>query len=137
MKISKINVKGFTLTELVIVISIVIILSMISIPVYYGHVKNAIWDEAYAFFAQIRDAQLLYRSEYGCFLNGYNGYSEGGTTYNPVLGINGKLNKYFTAFSVGWPANQNSFRAYLQKPAELGGGRVFYSYNLTSGIDIG
>ena len=55
--------KGFTLVELVITIAIVIILSVISVPIYRGYVDKAKWSEAYALLGMIYSAQKNYYSE--------------------------------------------------------------------------
>ncbi len=44
---------GFTLVELVIVIAIVIILSVISVPIYRGYVDKAKYAEGYALLGNI------------------------------------------------------------------------------------
>ena len=129
------NIKAFTLVEMVIVISIVIVLSLISVPMYKNYVRDAAFAEGYTLLAQIRDAQMTYRDRYGYFLGG-NGYA---TSYNPVLNINGKLNKYFTAFNVNNSApNEYSFWAWARIPdkmiATYDYSLLMLNYNLTGGV---
>ncbi len=99
----KLNRSGFTLVELVIVIAIVIILSVISVPIYRGYVDKAKWSEAYALLGTILSAQKAYYSEYGNFLSCRES-SAGNfvfTNYETVLGVDARGNKYFTLFHVG------------------------------------
>ncbi len=121
---------GFTLVELVIVIAIVIILSVISVPIYRGYVDKAKWSEGYALMGAIISAQKAYYSEYGNFLRRANGgYA---TNYNTVLGIDARGNKYFTYFIAGGDnSSVTYFHADVYKPADLGDStkdrlRVYY-----------
>ncbi len=140
---------GFTLVELVIVIAIVIILSVISVPIYRGYVDKAKWAEGYALLGSILSAQKAYYSEYGNFLLAFNsssaaGRSGGGidfTSNETVLGIDARGNKYFTRFQVGWSSDVNSaFEAGVYVPEDLrdniGGNNQFLMlYNVVSGIN--
>ena len=96
---------GFTLVELVIVIAIVIILSVISVPIYRGYVDKAKWAEAYALVGTIASAQKAYYAEYGNFLRlqqtSATSSSEWYTCNETVLGIDARSNKYFTSFRAG------------------------------------
>ena len=116
------RLKGFTLVELVITIAIVIILSIISVPIYRGYVDKAKWTEAYALFATILSAQKSYYSEYGNFLSIKDTTNEY-TCFDPVLGIDARANKYFTCFAISHTGNSDNkkyqFWSYLKKPAEL------------------
>ena len=91
----KTKLKGFTLVELVITIAIVIILSVVSVPIYRGYVDKAKWSEAYALLGTITSAQKAYYSEYGNFLQAI------WTCNDVVLGIDARGNKYFTYFNRG------------------------------------
>ena len=88
--------KGFTLVELVITIAIVIILSVISVPIYRGYVDKAKMSEGYSLLGLILSAQKSYYSEYGNFYvsSGSNMWTNNDT----VLGIDARSNKYFTRF---------------------------------------
>ena len=92
---------GFTLVELVIVIAIVIILSVISVPIYRGYVDKSKMAEGYALLGQILSAQKTYYSEYGNFYGGKKNTGDwysGKTSYDTGLGIDARSNKYFTVF---------------------------------------
>ncbi|MBQ3833932.1 MAG: pilin [Elusimicrobia bacterium] len=132
--------KGFTLVELVITITIVVILSSISVPIYKSYTKEATMAEGYSLLATIREAQLSYRAEYGNFLRGEHSSQKDWHTYTcneEVLGINGRLNKYFTWFKVGGYSDKYSFRAGAYIPDKLRKGYDNYlmlSYCLTGEI---
>ena len=131
---------AFTLVELVITIAIVIILSVISVPIYRGYVDKAKMSEGYALLGTILSAQKSYYSENGNF------YSHSGwTQYDPVLGIDVRGNKYFTRFHLSSDNNvKYSFYAGAGKPEELyynehGGSNSVYhvlylQYNSTRGV---
>ena len=112
---------GFTLVELVIVIAIVIILSVISVPIYRGYVDKAKYAEGYALIGTIVSAQKAYYSEYGNFLKNENGSYQAGkkTAYEKVLGIDARGNKYFTLFDTGTNYPTDDFWLYVEKPKEL------------------
>ena len=97
--------KGFTLVELVITIAIVIILSVVSVPIYRGYMDKAKLSEGYALLGTILSAQKNYFSEYGNFLDDGNGTPTGSTSWytcnEPILGIDARGNKYFTWFHAG------------------------------------
>ena len=108
--------KGFTLVELVITIAIVIILSVISVPIYRGYVDKAKLSEGYALLGTLLSAQKSYYSEYGNF------YRPGiSTAYSSVLGVDARGNKYFSCFSLCQNAEAYSgfFRNVVHKPNEL------------------
>ena len=121
------NLKGFTLVELVITIAIVIILSVVSVPIYRNYTEKAKMTEAYALLGTILSAQKAYFSEYGHFLfrEDAGGDSEGFTSYSPVLGIDARGNKYFTWFWIGGgdgtgrPSMVYYFNGAVHVPPEL------------------
>ena len=124
MKKSKKKYTGFTLVELVITIAIVIVLSLVSVPIYRNYVDKAKWSECYALFGVILSAQKTYYSEYGMFL--HDDFSSGGQNNfvckEDVLGIDARSNKYFTSFNVGYGWNgshKHFFKAYIRKPDDL------------------
>ena len=92
--------KGFTLVELVITIAIVIILSVVSIPIYRGYVDKAMMSEGYALLGTMLSAQKAYYSEYGNFLDDVQSSFGGGhfSNFEEVLGIDARGNQYFTRF---------------------------------------
>ncbi len=137
----KSNRSGFTLVELVIVIAIVIILSVISVPIYRGYVDKSKMAEGYALLGTILSAQKAYYSEYGNFLTHKD--SSGDTVYDVVLGIDGRSNKYFSNFWVGTAKSIDSkiqFEAGVYAKDELKGGiiksRIFMVHNITSGTSF-
>ena len=111
------------IVELVIVIAIVIILSVISVPIYRGYVDKAKWAEGYSLLGTIISAQKAYYSEYGNFLhesNAAHGASSNWTSNETVLGVDARGNKYFTLFSVNWNLNvKEQCFAGTDIPAEL------------------
>ena len=116
--------KGFTLVELVITIAIVIILSVVSVPIYEGYVEKAMYSEGYALLGTILTAQKAYYSEYGNFLGRAqcSNDSKGYTSYEPILGIDARGNKYFTWFSASGMSGEIKFcfDAWTRKPDGLG-----------------
>ncbi len=136
------KLKGFTLVELVITIAIVIILSVISVPIYRGYVDKAKMSEGYALLGTILSAQKSYYSEHGNFYS-WPGYW---TEYNTVLGIDARGNKYFTFFNAGVAfADKDQdlkyfFYAEVRKPNELrnvsGKSNIALFYNITEGSTL-
>ncbi len=126
---------GFTLVELVIVIAIVIVLSVVSVPIYRSHVDKAKLSEGYALLGVILSAQKSYYSENGNFLKG----SVGWTGYDPILGIDARGNKYFTWFHSGSTETdpKNLFRVAVYKPEDLLSKENKWftlTYNITTGM---
>ncbi len=138
----KTKLKGFTLVELVITIAIVIILSIISVPIYRGYVNKAKFAEGYSLLGLILSAQKSYYSEYGNFLRNAEGV--GRTSCDTILGIDASGNKYFTFFFVGTgdaSANleKRYFNAAVIKPQELifdDKSLLYLQYNITKGAKI-
>ena len=127
---------GFTLIELVITIAIIIILSMISVPVYRMHVLKAKRAEGYILLNAIREAQMLYRSEHKCFLTGTNSSIKADNVFSckeDVLGIDARTNKYFTSFifSVFYYGPQDCFTACV-KSADAGVMTLIYSKTMSA-----
>ena len=123
----KTKMKGFTLVELVIVIAIVIILSVVSVPIYTGYTRSAKMAEGYALLGTILSAQKAYYSQYGMFLlqqHPTSGESKRWISEDIVLQIDARGNKYFTLFGSGYKGEDvNSikykFVALVVKPEEL------------------
>ena len=138
MKNSKNKQSGFTLVELVITIAIVIILSVISVPIYRGYVDKAKWAEAYALAGTIFSAQKAYFSEHGHFY-GVDSISRYITSNDILLGIDARGNKYFTLFNPNDNVGiaNSLFTAYIEIPENLrrltGYSYLFFSYNVTTG----
>lgn len=96
---------GFSLMELVITVTIIIILSAISGPIYKSFSSKAHLAEAYALLGTIRSAQEAYFNDRNYYL--YQGCSSSGawnvpTCNEEVLGIDARTNKYYTCFYVGY-----------------------------------
>ena len=100
--------KGFTLVELIITMTIVVVLSLISWPIYRSfHLKEvSMLAEGYALLGSIKDAQIHYYNEYGNFLCARESFAQNQdypnntyTSSDPVLGINVMNNRYFSKFN--------------------------------------
>ena len=136
----KSNRSGFTLVELVIVIAIVIILSVISVPIYRGYVDKSKMAEGYALLGTILSAQKAYYSEHGNFLRDLESSAKGfDMPLETILGIDARGNKYFTAFTVGTSCGTPNkyFHASARIPEDLqskGKKRLYIVYNITKGI---
>ncbi len=132
---------AFTLVELVITIAIVIILSVISVPIYRGYVDKAKWTEGYALLGVILSAQKAYYGEYGNFLR-HQGENGSWTIYDPILGIDARGNKWFTSFHVGQTIAADPktyFDAAAYKTNEEGAltiDALELMYNITKGMKI-
>jgi len=61
------NKKGFTLTELLIVLAIISILAMISVPAYVGQQKRATRTEAYSNLETLRLVEEQFFAENGAY----------------------------------------------------------------------
>ncbi len=91
------SAKGFTLTELIIVMVIVVILSLIATPVYKGYVRRAMGTEAKALLNSIITAEKVYFTEY----NRYKSLGDGFVTaYDKDLSVDARYNRYFTTWGV-------------------------------------
>ena len=117
---------GFTLVELVITIAIVIILSVISVPIYRAYVDKSKMAEGYALIGAVISAQKAYFSEYGNFYNSASVSlsADRWTSFNTALGVDARGNKYFTSFSSGWapldaPHISTAFMCEAVKPVEI------------------
>ena len=140
------KIKGFSLMELVITLTIVVILSLISWPIYRSfHLREvSMLAEGYALLGAIKDAQIHYYNEYGNFLSGYNSWAKdynGASDYTssePVFGINVMNNRYFSVFnydSVHAPTwGEWKYRFIARVKGDLGKSGIvslIYPFNLT------
>lgn len=146
----KTNKTGFTLIELVITIALIVVLSMVSTPLYKNYTKNSKRSEGYLLLGAIRDAQMQYLSEYRCFLSGDKSSIGKTDTYSckeDVLGIDARGNKYFTWFNINyeWRGTLDTkcaFKAEVEAPyGYCSDERTLYrklamKYNLTTGYTI-
>ncbi len=138
--------KGFTLVELVLVISIVVVLSVISGPIYRSYAYKARQAEGYALIGTIRSAQESYYGEYGTFLRARNSSSRLGnsnyTCNEEVLGIDARPNKYYTWFDVAWQSDGGQggdstiAYAFLAEVQGSGAANIYMIYNRTSGVTM-
>ncbi|MBQ3834701.1 MAG: prepilin-type N-terminal cleavage/methylation domain-containing protein [Elusimicrobia bacterium] len=123
--------KGFSLIELVITIMIIIILSLISGPIYRSYSLKAKEAEGYALMGTLRSAQENYYRQYRQFY-----YNSSLTCNNEVLGIDARHNKYFTSFKINYlGSNTYSFYAYIK--GNKGVKNFYMDYNLTYPCKIG
>ena len=135
---------AFTLVELVITIAIVIILSVISVPIYRGYVDKAKLAEGYALLGTILSAQKTYYSEYGSFVQDSSVSSW--RSIDDIFGIDIRGNKYFTVFRLGEGGSGTTkmgaltyFSAGIRKPEDLISGTLdtfVMRYNITKGATI-
>ncbi len=65
----KLNKKGVTLIELVVVFLIVAILATVSIPIINSYVRRAKATEAYAILATVKTAERVYYATSGVYTN--------------------------------------------------------------------
>ncbi len=142
------KIYGFTLVELVITIAIVIILSVVSVPIYRSHTDKAKMAEGYALLGLILSAQKAYYSEYGNFLHCYQGSNipEHWGSKDEVLGIDARGNKYFSFFCLNGAESTGTstletldyfFMAHVRKPNDLRKSNkdlnISLEYNITLG----
>ena len=136
---------GFTLVELVIVIAIVILLSVISVPIYRGYQRKATQTEGHVLLGKIQLAQNTYYKQNGHFQNiaWLDGCSDSSlTSYNPRLGVDARKNKEFKLFNSGKNLESKDTMKYgysasvarkENDPEKLG---LTMKYNITSGVTI-
>ena len=135
------RIKGFTLTEVIITMILVITLALISMPLYKGRYSNkAKIAEGYALLGAIKDAQINYYNEYGYFLCAANSFASGVTDVqkiftfaDPVLGINAVNNKYYSSFcySITDRYNVMNRTILLFKVQSKDAGTITQLFNLT------
>ncbi len=133
---SSVSRAAFTLVELVITIAIVIILSVVSVPIYRSYTDKAKLSEAYALIGLAITAEKAYFSEYGHFINATD--TGGVTSYCPVLGIDARGNKYVTLFRIGHGEGVEKYATFCDArlPDDLWHGNYRWLgmwYNITSG----
>lgn len=89
---------GFTLTEVVIVIIIVGILSIISVPIYRDHVSKSIAVEGQALLSEVIAAQEIHLARTKVWFNP-DSYTTTPISYAPAIGVDARRNKYFNSFT--------------------------------------
>ncbi len=140
---------GFSLMELLLTITILIILSLVSGPIYRSHAYKAKLAEGYALLGTIRSAQQTYFGEYGNFLErkntahakcggDANGHQWLGTANEEVLGIDARSNKYYTWFNICWSTQRANPSSYAFTAGVYGTGapHLFMMFNQTSGVTM-
>jgi type IV pilus assembly protein PilE len=78
--------KGFTLTELMVVVGIIGILAAISIPAYVGQQKRAARAEAYTNLENLRLLEEQYYAEHGSYSLASDGTADGTREYKGTHG---------------------------------------------------
>ena len=121
------KIKAFTLVELVIVIAIVVILSLVSVPIYNDYAWKSKRTEGYTLLATIRDAQLQYYNEYGNFIG------QTWTCYSEVLAVDARPNTYYTWFICHNKDGKTKENTWIWVSGANGAGNITLLYNLTSG----
>ncbi|MBQ3835063.1 MAG: hypothetical protein II816_06080 [Elusimicrobia bacterium] len=145
------KMEGFTMMELIITMIIVIVLSLISWPIYRGHrtKEYTVLGEGYALLGVIKEAQINYYNEWGYFLGPYalvpsgnNAYtSEAWTANMPIFGINAMNNRYFSWFNVFNGAKHENIgrggmTAFTAAVASKEYGTIIQPFNLTERGEI-
>jgi prepilin-type N-terminal cleavage/methylation domain-containing protein len=95
---------GFTLTEVIIVIVIIGILSIIAVPIYRDHVKKSVAVEGQALLSEIMAAQEIHFARTKSWFNAATG-TVVTSSFVSDIGIDARRNKYFNTFS--WTAHDN------------------------------
>lgn len=137
--------KGFTLIEMVITITIIVILSAISVPLFKDYIGQSKLSEGYALLGRIKSAQENYYNEYGRFLCGRHSSSAIGnsawissTCNETVLGIDARSNKYYTKFCVGNMDDGSipyAFEAYVYG-VNANCKNLTLTFNITAGVTV-
>ena len=137
---------GFSLIEVVVTVTIIVILSIISGPIYRSYSDKATMSEGYALLGTIRSAQEAYYNDTGWFM--MDGYvNPGGFSGNPlrvaeVFGIDARHNRYYTAFLVGTNYNDGTTnRTYSNYTVgfcaqAFGPNTLSMVYSLTTGVTM-
>ena len=140
--------KGFTLVELVIVIAIVIILSVISVPIYRGYIDKSKMAEGYALLGTVLSAQKAYYAEYGNFYRDPRPANTGRndtnySNYEPVLGIDARGNKFFSSIFLGWGGNSPDIKlgffavVFMPEGLVAGKSRLALRYDVNEASNLG
>ncbi|MBQ3833958.1 MAG: prepilin-type N-terminal cleavage/methylation domain-containing protein [Elusimicrobia bacterium] len=128
--------KGFSLMELVVVIMIVIILSLISGPIYNSFAGKASMSEGYALLGTIRTAHERFFAEKGYMLQSTHGGGQNlvFTNFDSALNVDARTNLYYTSFCAhyGW-SDTAGFCAIVRARDYPG---ITMNYNLTTGVTV-
>ena len=99
----RLNRKGFTLIELMVVVIIVGILATVAVPIYRANIKKAAASEGAALLGTVLTSEKVYYAENNTY-----------TDSNGDLNVDTTGNKYFTSYSLsgvsaaGWQATTTS-----------------------------
>ncbi|MDR1194909.1 MAG: prepilin-type N-terminal cleavage/methylation domain-containing protein [Endomicrobium sp.] len=93
------KISGFTLTEVIIVIVIVGILSLISVPIYRDHVQKSVAVEGQALLSEIMATQEIYNARNKVWYSASTTDAVTSASFVPEIGIDARRNKYFNHFS--------------------------------------
>ncbi|MBQ3835413.1 MAG: hypothetical protein II816_07880 [Elusimicrobia bacterium] len=117
--------------EVVVTIAIIIVLSVISGPIYNSYATKAKQAEGYALLGTILSAEKAYYQKYDMFY--YTTIST--TCNNELLGIDARPNKYYTAFGGGSAVAESgkvvAIRFWASSSKVKGLNMI---YNLTTGV---
>ena len=113
-----VNNKGFSLTELIIAIIVVAILSIVSVNIYRALLMRSVSTEGKTLAGMILKAEKLYWVEYGKFYGG--GLSDIEISSDSILGIDARANKYFRTFEIDL-ADESSLHVISRAPVPYEG----------------
>ncbi|MBQ3834947.1 MAG: type II secretion system protein [Elusimicrobia bacterium] len=125
------KISAFTLVELITAVALIIVLSVISVPIYKNNTQQAKESEAYSLLSSIRTAQYAYYREYGYFLKANTSVNS-----NPALGVDARGYKYYTSFKGGDYDTAARGKYYFCAQAISSEGSFYLQYNVTKGHKI-
>ena len=141
MKVLK-RMKGFTLVELIVTVAVVLVLAMVSVPIYKSYREKAKISEAYALLGAIKTAQINWYNQNSCFYYRWYNDEDNMTSFEPALGVDARSNNYFTLFNPALEGTgfNNGFVAHVKVPATIAdavrdgsssGNDLYLGYNVT------
>lgn len=126
------KISAFTLVELITAVALIIVLSVISVPIYKNNTQQAKEAEAYSLLSNIRTAQYAYWREFGYFLKATTSVS-----FNSALGVDARGNKYYNSFKGGNYDTDARGKYYFDAQVYGTGLATFnLQYNVTKGPRI-
>ena len=115
------KIAGFSLVELMVVVSIVGILAMLAVPRYHGFIAQARRGEAKSNLAHLANLQEMYKAEHGAYYDGAAMKNSEGIGYKNEHGTRGDCEDYSDARDEGLsnklgfrPQNCRSLRYFYQ-----------------------
>ena len=120
------NKKGFTLTELLIVVAIIGILAVIAIPAYVGQTKRAARTEAYTNLDTLRLLEEQYYAENGCY------YRTGATPVCTDATISGVANIQAATFLPGFKPGDDASLSFTYSITTTTGASVASAFTATA-----